>query len=162
MSKNFLITFVAGLALVAALIAGVLYSKRGAHLAPSGSILKVRTQALDDKHSLAVMEIRMVNDSDVVMVVRQIEPVLETKDGKQTDGTLMSGDDAKKIFTYYPMLGQLYNDPLMIRDRIGGHQTVDRMVVVRFDLPEQDLIDRKQITLRVEDENGAVAVVTGK
>lgn len=162
MSKNFIVTFAAGLALVAALIAGVFYSKRGAHLAPNGSVLKVRTQALDDTHTLAIMEVRLANDSDVTMTVRQINLTAETKEGHQLDGTLVSGEDVKQIFSFYPALGPQYNDPLLVRDRIPGHKTIDRMVAARFDAPEAEFAGRKGITIRVEDDSGTEAVLTGK
>ena len=35
-----------------------------------------------------------------------------------------------------PLLGQKFNDTLVLRDRIPGHTSEDRMVAARFDAPE--------------------------
>jgi hypothetical protein len=157
MSKGFIIAFAVGLLVVACVIGGVFYTKKGTHLEPRGSILKVRTQAIDDKNSIAVLEVRLVNDSDVQMIVRQIEVNLETKEGHQLPGAIVAGGDAKSVFQYYPQLGEQFNEPLMAQDRVRPHETIDRMLAVRFETPDATLQERKKITVRVEDTDGPVA-----
>ena len=157
MSKGFLIAFGAGLLVVAVVIGTVFYAKRGAHLEPRGSILKIRTQPIDEANSLAVLEVRVVNPSDVDMIVRQVDVNMETKEGHEIPGALISGADSANVFKYYPLLGQQFNEPLMARDRIKPHQTIDRMLAVRFEAPGPALDDRKKITVRVEDVDGPAA-----
>lgn len=157
MSKGFLIAFAAGLLITAIVIGGVFYARQGKHLVPRGSVLKVRTQAIDDNNSLAVLEIRLVNDSDENMVVRDIEAIVQTKDGQNLPGAAVAASDAKTIFKYYPQLGEQFNEPLKEQDRVLAHQTVDRMLVARFQASGATMQDRKKITVRVTDEGGAVA-----
>lgn len=157
MSKGFVIAFASGLLVVALAIGAVFYAKKGTHLEPRGSILKVRTQAIDDQNSVAVLEVRLVNDSDVQMIVRQVEVNLETKEGHELPGAIVAASDAKSIFKYYPRLGEQYNEPLMAQDRLRPHETVDRMLAVRFEAPEASLQERKKLTVRVQDVDGPVA-----
>jgi hypothetical protein len=157
MSKGFVIAFATGLLAVAAIIAGVFYAKQGTHLVPRGSILKVRIQAIDDRNSLAVLEVRLKNESDVKMIVREIEVTLETKEGHQFTGAIVAGSDAKSVFKYYPQLGEQFNEPLMEQDRVQPHQTIDRMLVARFEAPESAIQERKKIAVRVQDVDGPVA-----
>jgi hypothetical protein len=157
MSKSFVIAFATGLLVVAAVIAGVFYAKQGTHLVPRGSILKIRTQAIDERNSLAVLEVRVVNDSDVKMIVRDIEVVLQTRDGHELTGAVVSGSDAKSVFKYYPQLGEQFNEPLLEQDRLQPHQTIDRMLAARFEAPESSVQERKKITVRVQDVDGPVA-----
>ncbi len=162
MSKGFLIAFGAGLLVVAIVIGTVFYAKKGAHLEPRGSILKVRTQQLDPTNSIAVLEVRLVNESDVDMIVRQIEVTLETKEGHEVPGALIAGSDAANVFKYYTELGPQYNEPLLPRDRIRPHQTVDRMIAARFEAAGESLDQRQKITVRVEDVDGPVAEFSGR
>ncbi len=162
MNKTFLATFGGGLLIVLIVLGSVLYLKQGSHLQPHGSILKTRMQPLDENNSLGVMDVRLVNDSDVDMVVREIDVNLEIAGGHQFSGTLVSGADVPSLFHYYPLLGEQYNEPLRIRDRIRPHSTVDRMVAARFSAPESELQNRQKVIVRVEDQDGPVAELTGK
>ena len=47
-----------GLVVVLCAVAGTLYMQRGAHVELNGSILKVRTQAMDESSSVAVIDFR--------------------------------------------------------------------------------------------------------
>ncbi len=162
MSKGFLLALVAGLLVMGALVYGVFYAKRGAHLEPSGSVLKLRAAPVDDTHSVAVMDLRIVNDSDVEMVVRQIAVTLETKDGHQLDGALISGADSLQIFIYYPILGERYNEPLLARDKIHPRQTTDRMLAVRFDTTAAEVESRRKVSIEIEDASGTSFRLTEK
>ncbi len=162
MSKGFLLALAAGLLIVGALVYGVLYVKRGAHLEPAGSVLKVRAAPVDDAHSVAVIDLRIFNDSDVEMVIRQIAVTLETKDGHQLEGALISGADSLQIFTYYPILGERYNEPLIGRDKIRPRQTTDRMLAMRFDTTAAEVESRRKVTVEIEDASGASFHLTEK
>lgn len=162
MHKGLIIPFVAGLGVIAIVVAGVLYMQRGAHLAPTGAILKVRTQALDESSSAAIIDFRIENASDYGLIVRQVGVTMEAKDGKIYEGSVASAVDTRNLFQYYPLLGQQYNDTLVIRDKIPPHQKIDRMIAARFGFPEKQLEDRKKLTVSVEDVDGATAVITGK
>ena len=129
--------------------------QRGAHIEPAGKFLKVRTLALDENSSIAVIDFRVVNSSDYTVMVREVTVTLEQPNRTSSDGTVVSEVDARRLFQYYPVLGQKFNDSLIIRDHIKPHETLDRMIAVRFEIPVAQLDGRKRLKLRVEDVDGA-------
>lgn len=133
---------------------GILYSNRGSHLELKGKIMKVRTGALSDADSIAVLDFRVENPSDVPFVVRQVEVTLVQKDGSSADGANVAKGDLKQLFRYNRFLGDQYNDSLSIKDTVPPHTTVDRMVAARFDVKNQDLEDSKAIHLSIESVDG--------
>jgi hypothetical protein len=152
--------FALGLALVVIVVGAVLFFKRG--IEPIGAILKVRTQALDESSSIAVIDFRVENSSDTGLVIRNVGVSLEAKDGKKYTGAAVSEVDAQTLFKYYPVLGQKFNDTLRVRDKIAAGQKVDRMIAARFEVAESQLTGRKRLTVRVEDVDGPVAEIVEK
>ncbi len=146
-----------GLAAVAAMIGAALYITRGAHLELTGSILKVRTLHVEDKVSIAAVDFRFVNPSDVLFVVKAVTVIVETKDGKEIEGDTISEPDARRVFQYNPLLGQKYNDSLIARTKIGARQSLDRMIAARFEAPVAVLDGRKRLRVRIEDLGGATS-----
>ncbi len=128
--------------------------QRGAHIEPTGKILKVRTLALDEGSSIAVVDFRVVNSSDYTVVVREVAVTVDESNGTSADGTVVSEMDARRLFQYYPVLGPKYNDSLIIRDRIKPHESLDRMIAARFEMPVARLDARKKLRLRVVDVDG--------
>ena len=131
LSKQFLVTFGVGLVVILIAVAFVLFMQRGAHVELKGGILKVRTMGADENSSLAVVDFRFVNPSDYPFVVRSVD-VTATIAGQEVTSTPVSEVDAKKIFEYYPILGQKYNTSLLTRDKIPGRKSEDRMIVARL------------------------------
>jgi hypothetical protein len=146
-----------GLLVVAVGIAGMFYMQRGAHIELKGSILKVRTQAMDENSSVAVADFRFVNPSNYPFVVKEVVVTAEDKDGKTLEGSPVSELDARRLFQYYPLLGEKYNDSLLMRDKIPARQTMDRMIVARFEVPESALQSRKKLKVRIVDVDGPEA-----
>ena len=140
--------------MIAIVVVWILYMQRNAHIEPQGKILKVRTQAMDENSSVAVVDFRMVNSSDYPIWVREVVVSLQGADGNTYDGAVVSETDAKALFRYYPLLGQKYNDSLIVRDRIHAHQTVDKMIAARFEMPQGQLDARKKLTVHIEDVDG--------
>jgi len=151
-----------GLVVVLCAVGGVLYMQRGAHIELSGAILKVRTQAMDENSSIAVVDFRFVNSSDYNFVVREVGVTVEDKDGKTSDGATVSELDARRLFEYYPQLGQKFNDTLIMKSKIPPHQSMDRMIVARFEVPESQLDARKDLTVRVVDVDGPTSELREK
>ena len=154
MNRTFLTALGVGLVVVAIAVAWMFYMQRGAHIEPAGRILKVRTLALDDNSSVAIVDFRVTNTADYAVVVREVDVTLDAANGSAVDGQTVPEMDAKRLFQYYPILGQKYNDSLIVRDRITPHATLDRMVAVRFDIPAARLDARKRLRLRVVDVDG--------
>jgi len=160
MNRKFLLMFAIGIGLMAVLVTGILYMQRGARVGLVGQFLKVRTGAFDENSSIAVVDFRFVNPSDVMFQVHDVQLLMEDNDGKQYSGIVSSESDAKRLFEAYPILGQKFNDTLVIRDRIPGKSTADRMVAVRYEAPESRIQGRKRFLLRIKDVDGAVSEIS--
>jgi hypothetical protein len=154
--------FGAGL-LATLLIAGfVMFLKRGDRLAPTGSVLKERSIDLNEQTGLLLVDIRLVNDSDVVMTVAKIAMSAQMPDGGQFTGHVLRKSDLAGTFNYFPLLGEKYNETLGFDDEIPPRSKVDRMIAASFDAPLSVLDGRKTLTVRIEDRTGAAAEFTGK
>src|SRR5579871_3010212 len=154
MSKQFAIFFGIGVVVIAIAVSLVLTSTKGSHLVLNGKILKVRNGALSDNDSIAVMDMRLENPSNIAFVVRQVEVTLEKKDGTMADGQVIAKGDLKQLFQFNRFLGDQYNDSLTIKDQIAPHATVDRMVAARFEVKNEDLESAKTIRLSIQDMDG--------
>lgn len=153
-SKRFLIFFGVGVAVIAMAIFAIFSGTKGSHLELKGKIMKIRTGALSDQDSIAVLDFRVENPSNVPFVVRQVEVSLEEKDGSMAEGANVAKDDLKALFQYNRFLGDKLNDALTIKDTIPPHATVDRMVASRFDVKNRDLEASKAIHLSIQDVDG--------
>jgi hypothetical protein len=151
-----------GLGLIAIAIGVIFYIQRGAHIELKGSVLKVRTQSLDENSSVAVVDFRFVNPSDYTFVVRGVTVTVKDGEGNSAEGAEVSEVDAKRLFEYYPTLGQKFNDSLLMRDKIAPHESQDRMIAARFDIPAQRLNARKELRIRVEEVDGPVSELVEK
>jgi hypothetical protein len=140
-----------GLAVVAGAVAWIFHIQRGAHMELSGTILKVRTLATDQDSSVALIDFRVTNLADFPWMVRSVSVSVIDADGYLVEGSTIADADAARLFDYYPLLGQKYNGSLTYRSRIQPHETVDRMIGARFEVPEAQILGRKNLTIRVED-----------
>ena len=133
MSKGFWIFLAAGLAVVGGLIFTMLTATQGAHLRLEGKILKVRVLALPGSAaSIAILDFRVTNPSNVPFVVNSVTLHLEPATGDAADGTTISKNDIENIFRYQKLLGPKYNDTLSLQDRIAPHKTADLISGARF------------------------------
>ena len=156
MNKQFLIFLGVGLVVIGAAIFVVFSSTKGNHLELKGEVLKIRTGALDEKTSAAILDVRLTNPSDVPFVVREVSVTVDGQDGQSASGSLISKTDLKQLFAYNRFLGDQYNDGLGIKDSIPAHASVDRMVAVRFDIPAPQLDSSKLLHFEVQDMDGAL------
>lgn len=162
MSKPFTIAFAIALAIIALLVWQGFISTKGNHLAPTGKIGKVRAQKVDDNEMIVILDFKLKNDADIPMVVRNVESSIDTADGNSVDGNIIAGKDLANFFRNYPDVGEQYNPPLKARESIAGHETIDRMIGIRFDVSEAAMQNRKDIVLKIEDVTGPVAELKAK
>jgi hypothetical protein len=87
---------------------------------------------------------------------------VEDKSGAKVEGMTVSETDARHLFEVLPILGQKYNDSLVVRNRVPPHATEDRMIAASFPVPESSLDMRQAITLRIEEVEGNVSEIKGK
>jgi hypothetical protein len=154
MNKRLLIFFGIGVVAVAIAVLVILTGNKGAHLQLEGKILKVRTGSLGEGNSIAVMDFRVENPSDVPFIVRNVEITLEKPNGEMVDGVTVSKSDLKQMFQYNRFLGDQYNDGLGMKDAIAPHVTVDRMVAAHFEVSDRDLENAKSVHLSIQDMDG--------
>jgi hypothetical protein len=154
MSKQILIFAGIGLVALAIAVVVILAGNKGAHLQLEGKIMKVRTGPLGDGNSIAVMDFRVNNPSDVPFIVREVDISLEKPNGEMVEGVTVSKADLKQMFQYNRFLGDQYNDGLGLQDKIAPHSTVDRMVAAHFEVGEQDLEKAKAVHVSIQDVDG--------
>lgn len=162
MSKPFGIGFGVAAVIIVFIIWRGFVDTRGNHLAPSGKIGKVRAETVDLNEMVVVVDFSLKNDADVPMVVRSLEAEMTTADGSPVNGSIIAVADLDNFFRVYPGIGDKFNPPLKARDTLAGHQSTDRMVGVRFDVPEDVWLKRQGLTLRIEDRTGPVTELKSK
>ena len=154
MKNTFAIAFAIGLAVIALAVGGIFFMQRGDKIELPGKILKVRTAPLDEDSSIAVLDFRITNPSDVLFEVRTVTVEMEDTAGKSYLGQSTSEMDSTKLFEGLPVLGQKYNKTLVMRERIGAHASQDRMIAARFQAPVAMLEARKRFVVRIEEVDG--------
>jgi len=154
MSKRLLIFFGIGVVAVAIAVVVIVTANKGSHLELQGKILKVRTGALGEGNSIAVMDFRVLNPSDLPFTVRNVEISLEKANGEMEDGATISKSDLKQMFQYNRFLGDQYNEGLGLQDTIAPHATVDRMVAAHFEVSDEELQKAKAVHVSIQDVNG--------
>jgi hypothetical protein len=156
MSKNVLLFCGVGLAGLLVFVGIILYIQRGAHLDLPGQVLKVRTAQLEDGSSVAITDFRVSNTSDYPAVVRTVKVLMEDKKGNRIDGTTIADIDARRMMEGIPLLGQKYSKSLIVKDAIPGRATWDRMIAARFEVPEEQLRQRKSLVVSIEEIDGKI------
>ena len=154
-----------GIGLVVVLVAAVAiyYSNKGAHLELLGSILKVRTLQIEDNSSAAIIDFCFRNPSDYMFKVESVQVTMTDAKGNAIDGSVISDVDSNSLFAYYPALGQKFNPSLIPRTKIQGRETMDRMLAVRFEVPEKVIQQRKGLRIHVVEVGGPQAdIVEGQ
>jgi hypothetical protein len=162
MKNRFAATFAIGIGIIAIAVAGILFMQRGARIGLAGNILKIRTAPLDENSTIAVLDFRFSNPGNVSFWVRTVSLVMEDKDGSQYEGKVISESDAKRLFQVMPLLGEKYNETLVLRDQIRGHTSEDRMVAARFEAPEARINARKRFIVRIEEVDGNISEIAEK
>ena len=162
MNKRLAITFGVGVVAIAIAILAILYMQRGAHIELKGAILKIRTAPMDANSSVGVIDFRFDNPANYPFVVRTVDVIVEDKQGNRYLGSPVPEVDAKRLFEFYPLLGQKYHDSLLSRDKIKPRTSEDRMIAARFELPEAKLESRKRFIVRIEDVDGPISEISEK
>ena len=155
MSKQFWGFFGVGLVAVAGWAAMVWYGNVGSHLVLKGTILKVRAVAASNGGSLAVVDFRLKNPTNVLFVVKHVELTIDPPSGDVAKSYLISKSDVSSVFDVHPAIGPRFHDVLSLQDKIPGGQTLDWMIAATFELPPEAIEKRKGIHVHIEDLDGA-------
>ncbi len=148
-----------GVGLVGLLVGAVFWMQRGAHPELKGTIGKVRTLGLPDSSTVVVVDFRFANAADYPFVVRRVDVLVESAEGRRVEGAAVSEPDAQRLFAYYPALGPKYNESLVARTRVRPGESMDRMVAARFEMTEEEFGRRRGLWIRVEDVDGAASEI---
>jgi len=132
------------------------------HRLAEGKIGKVRMIQVDLNEAIAILDFTVKNDTDRPIVVRSLEPAFDASDGSSVEGHVVAARDIDSVFRNYPEVGQQFNSPLKAQDTLPANASVDRMIAVRFDVPEKVFAGRKGVTLQVDSNAGIVAELKGK
>src|SRR6266516_2452597 len=98
---------------VAFAVGGIFYMQRGDKIDLPGKILKVRTASLDEDSSIAVIDFRVTNPSDVQFEVRTVTVEMDDPEGKSYLGQISSDTDATALMKALPLLGEKFTKTLM-------------------------------------------------
>ena len=152
-----------GLAVVALVVGGGMFLNRGSQVGLGGEIKKVRTHAVDEKSSVAIVDFRFANPANYPFMVRSVDLFMDGPAGKVAiPGTVVADSDARRLLEAIPELGPKYNDSLKVRDRLPPRSSDDRMIAARFEVPVAELNGRSRFRLRVEEVDGVVSELTEK
>ncbi len=133
-----------------------LAATKGNHLAPITKIGKVRIQKVDENESIAISTSASITIPTASWwygpwtrssIRRTVLPL---------DGNIIAARDLDNVFRNYPDLGERYNAPFKAWDEVKPHERLDRMIGVRFDVPDAKIARRKDIDLAPEDISGTV------
>src|SRR5579864_9537098 len=95
-----------GVLIVAIALGVILYGNKGSHLELKGEIIKIRTGAIDEHNSAAVLDFRVENISDVPFVVREVKVTAEQPGGDKPEGISISKSDFKQLLEFNKFLGK--------------------------------------------------------
>ena len=153
-NKQFLI--VLGIAVL--LVAGAWYffyaGTKDLALAVNGEILKMRTVELSPHNVCLLADFRIRNTSSVLFMLKDAAIFVTLADGKELEGHTLARAEAEDVFKYFPLAGPKYNQVLVMRDKIPGKVSIDRMAGATFAAEEKDLAERKSTRLHLTDMEG--------
>lgn len=159
MNRQTLVAPILAIVIVGGLAGGILYWTRNNHLELTGQVLKVRSHMVDPQNTMVAIDFRVTNPSTNQFVVRAVEVFIEDKDGKPLDSNIFPEVDARRLFTYYPVLGKKFNQTLVIKDKIDPGQTLDRMIAVGVPITDAALQERTGLRIEIEDLDGSKSVI---
>ena len=142
--------------IVAAILAVVVFSNRGSHLRLDAHVLKVRLIPAGDDSSIAVLETRVQNPSDVLFLVREARLKVLLNDGTELTGDQVAQSELDRILDALKIYGPRYNPVIKGRDRFTARSTTDRTVVASFPRSAAALETRKGFTIEIEDVDGPI------
>lgn len=139
----------------AALVAGAIYFyNEGATPTLTGEITEVRTLAMDEVSSVAVVNFAAVNTSDRIVFIHQREVTVTGENGATYTGMPVQVADIQNLFEYFPILGGMKDEPLLPRTEIEPGGELHGLVAARFNLPKHELDARTSLVVKFYNELG--------
>jgi hypothetical protein len=148
-------------AIVAVIVALVVWANRGAQVRLEARVLKTRLIPTDDAAALAVLEVRIHNPADVLFVIREARLKVQLADGSEVEGAPVTQGDLDRFLDYYKVYGGRFNPVLRTKERFPGGSLTDRTVAASFPRSADDIAKRRGFILEVADVDGAVTRIAG-
>ena len=139
----------------ALLVAGAIYFyNEGATPTLAGEITEVRTLAMDEASSVAVVNFSGTNTSDRIVFIHKRELTITDENGATNIGLPVQVSDVQNLFQYFPILGGMKDAPLLPRTEIEPGAELRGLVVGRFAMPKHELDARKSLVVKFySDQN---------
>ena len=157
MNRQNVVAGVIAVIVVAAVVAGILYSTKDNKVYLSGSLLRVRTHAVDPERTVVFTDVRLANPTTQQFVVQDVAVFLD-----DLEGDVFSDTDTQRLFDYYPVLGKRYNPNLMIRQKINPGESFDRMITVSFKATDEAIQKRGALKIVITDVDGVKTEIVEK
>ncbi len=139
----------------AALVAGAIYFyNEGATPTLAGEVTEVRTLAMDEISSVAVVNFKGLNTSERSVFIHQREVTVFDESGAAHVGLPVHVSDLQSLFQYFPILGGMKDAPLLPRTEIEPGTELRGLVAARFDLPKHALDARTSLVVKFYNEAG--------
>ena len=116
----------------------------------------LRNPDCEESSAAEYLKLDLTNWDDCLTATEGMDYVFALAANTGRPPSAAASRDVEAAFQAYPELGEKFNPILRERDTIAAHQSVDRMVVFRFDLPFTKLENRTRLTLKIEDVTGPV------
>jgi len=152
---------IVGFGLLGALVVAgsILFYNRGAKPTIEGRITQVRTLAMDQENSVAIVNFLAENTSDRVLIINRRE--LEVIDGNDNRhvGMTISAPDIAELFKYFKALGGMGDAPLVPRLEVAPGDEIRGLMAARFPVPKHELDARKTIKIKVSNIRGRTSEI---
>ncbi len=150
---------IAGL-IVALIVAVVLWFNQGERVRLDARILKTRLVPNDENNTLAVLEVRISNPSNVLFVIREAHLNVLLADGTELEGAPVTQDDLDRFLDYFKIYGGRYNPVLRAKERFHAGSLTDRTVAASFPRSIAEIQKRHGLALELTDADGAMTRIT--
>ena len=141
----------------ALLMTGLIYFAGQSRMAVlDGEITEVRTLGVERTASVAIVDFRATNESDVLFQAGDRRVVVVGEHGGRYDGRLSSSFDLKQLFKYFPALGTMSHEPYIEGIKLEPGQSVAGMLAARFAMSKEDLDMRRELILQIYDADGSL------
>ena len=141
-------------AIVGVILIVILWGNRGSQLRLESRILKTRLIPAAETSTIAVLEVRLKNPSNVLFVVRDVRAKVVLADGTEVDGDPVAQMDLDHVLDALKIYGPRYNPVLKTKDSFAPAWQGDRTVVATFPRAAADIEKRKGFIISVEDVDG--------
>ena len=122
-----------------------------------GTITNVRTLAMDEYASVAIVDFEGANSSDILFVVEDREIIVVDENGIRYEGSTIGAFDLEQLFKYFTALGEMKNEPLVRSTKLAPGDTIQGVVAARFEISKDQIDARRELILRISDADGGIS-----